>query len=69
MQKAVKNGICKVNLAPDIFTSGVKALRAFLDSVSNPTWDTLVKADAATASGYKNALLRYMRLFNCANKA
>lgn len=69
LRKAVKNGICKVNLATDIFSSGVKSLKAFLDGVPNPTWDTLIKANTATAGGYKNALLRYMRLFNCANKA
>lgn len=69
LKKAVGNGICKVNLASDLFASAAKSLKAFLDGITDPAWDTMIKANAATASGYKNALVRYMRLFNCANKA
>lgn len=69
LRKAVKNGICKINLATDIFTSGVQALRAYLDENPNTNWDTWFKATAAATEGYKNALRRYMRLFDCTNKA
>jgi fructose-bisphosphate aldolase class II len=66
LQKAVRTGICKVNLATDVLSSGVKALKIYLDGEPKPT---LTKAFEAAGTGYKNALLRYMRLFNCANKA
>jgi fructose-bisphosphate aldolase class II len=66
LQKTVRAGICKVNLATDILTSSAKSLKTYMDGDPKPT---LVKAYAAVIAGYKEALLRYMRLFNCVNKA
>lgn len=66
LQKAVRTGICKVNIATEILTAGAQALKTYLDG--DPRLD-LEKALAAGAAGYKNALLRYMRLFYCADKA
>jgi fructose-bisphosphate aldolase, class II len=66
LQRAVRTGICKVNLATELFTAGIQALR---DHLAAEPKATLVSANAAAAAGFKNPLLRYIRLFYCSNKA
>lgn len=66
LSKAVRTGICKINIAADIFAHGMKELKKYIDEDPN---GKLEKAMAAAAAGYKSQLKHYMGLFYCANKA
>jgi fructose-bisphosphate aldolase class II len=66
LQRAAKAGICKVNLATELFNAGTQAMRAHLASEPKAT---LVSAHAAASAGYKRVLIRYIRLFDSGNKA
>lgn len=66
LQKAVRTGICKINLATEIFGGAVESLKAYLAREPKASWK---QAAIEAAEGYKKPLLRYMRLFYSSNKA
>lgn len=66
LHTAVKTGINKVNLATDVLNASAQALKAYMNESPQPR---LTEAYAALIAGLKEALLRYMRLFDCAGKA
>jgi fructose-bisphosphate aldolase class II len=66
LQKTIKSGICKINLATDLFNAGMESLRSHLASDLKAN---LVSASIASADGFKQALIHYIRLFYSGNKA
>lgn len=67
LAKAVKCGICKINLATDLFTSGLNAMKEYLATETEwPTWN---KANTLASEAYKKRLMEYMNRFDCVGKA
>jgi fructose-bisphosphate aldolase class II len=65
LRRAVKTGISKVNLATELFSAGMAAMKAHI--AANPK-ASLVSANNAAAEGFKQALVSYIRLFDSAYK-
>lgn len=66
LRKAVRGGICKVNIFTDLSIAGCESLKAYM--AENETINLFSACNAAFA-GYKKKLIHYMRLFDSSNKA
>lgn len=62
----VHNGICKVNVATALHTEVVAAIKQYVDTCPNPTYDELRNVIIRTN---KAAVLRHMEIFESVGKA
>lgn len=65
LQKAIKIGIEKVNLATELIVAGKEELERFFENPNFDKWELI----PSFKKGYKNKLAHYVKLFGQENKA